>query len=86
VDLHELRLQIDRIDNELVSLFQQRMDVSAEIAKYKQRHGIPVHDPARERQKLHDLSHKVKEGHEASISALFTMLFEISRAEQEKLM
>ena len=83
MDLQELRLQIDKIDGELLRLFEQRMEVCTEIAKYKQQHGIPIYDPNREQQKLIDLTQKVKKGHEAHVSAVFSLLFEISRAEQE---
>jgi len=83
MDLTELRLQIDKIDDELIRLFGQRMEVAAEIARYKQQHGLPVFVPEREKQKLDALTGKVKKGHEAHVSALFTLLFEISRAEQE---
>jgi len=86
MDLGELRQKIDEIDDGLISLFLRRMDVSAEIALYKHKHGIPVYDPVREQQKLHDLSHKVKKGHEAHVSALFSLLFEISRSEQERVL
>jgi len=85
MDLQEFRLQIDRIDDELVRLFEQRMDVSAEIASYKRQHGIPIYDPERERQKLIIMSSKVRQGHEVYISALFSLLFEMIRTEQEKI-
>ncbi|MCL2473799.1 MAG: chorismate mutase [Alphaproteobacteria bacterium] len=85
MNLQQLRLKIDEIDAELIRLFQQRMDVSAEIARYKKQHNLPIYDPARERQKLDEVSGKVKEGHKAHISALFSLLFEISRREQESI-
>ena len=50
--LEELRARIDGIDAELIRLFAERMDVSAEIAAYKREHGMPVLDAAREREKL----------------------------------
>ena len=86
MDLQELRQKIDEIDDSLVDLFQRRMDVSAEIAQYKQEHNLPVYDPARERQKLHNLSGRVKEGREAYVTALYSLLFELSRAEQERIL
>jgi len=86
MELAELRMQIDAIDGELIRLFERRMEVAAEIAKYKQRNGLPVLDPEREKQKLVDLTGKVKNGHEDYISALFSLLFEISRAEQQAIM
>ena len=86
MDIQELRKRIDKIDDALIELFQQRMDVSAEIAQYKKENNLPVHDPVREQQKLHDVSQKVKKGREAYVTALYTLLFELSRAEQERLL
>jgi chorismate mutase / prephenate dehydratase len=86
MDLKELRTQIDGIDDDLVRLFQQRMDVSAEIARYKKENNLPVHDPAREREKLYDLSFKVNQGRESYITALYYLLFELSRADQERIL
>ena len=86
MDLQELRQRIDQIDDVLIDLFQRRMDVSAEIARHKQRHNLPVHDPARERQKLHDLYGKVAETHKDYITALYSLIFELSRAEQERIL
>jgi len=85
MDLEKLRGRIDDIDESLVALFQQRMDVSAEIAIYKQKNNLPVHDPARERQMLHDLSGKVIKDRESYITALYSLIFELSRAEQERI-
>jgi chorismate mutase/prephenate dehydratase len=86
MDLQELRKQIDEIDDGLVRLFQQRMDVSAEIARYKKENNLPVHDPAREREKLYDLSFKINPGRESYITALYYLLFELSRADQERIL
>lgn len=86
MDLQDFRRVIDEIDDDLVRLFQRRMDTSAEIAHYKQEHNIPVFDPARERQKLYDISGKVKKGREAYVTALYSLLFETSRVDQEKIL
>ena len=50
MDLNELRLEIDKIDDELVSLFGQRMDIAARIADYKKENGLPILVPSRERE------------------------------------
>jgi chorismate mutase/prephenate dehydratase len=86
MDLQDLRLKIDGIDDGLIRLFQERMEISAEIARYKQQNNIPVYDPARERQKLYDLSGKVKKGREAYVTALYSLLFELSRSDQERIL
>lgn len=35
MDLQELRRKIDEIDSQIVSLYEQRMDISKEVAEYK---------------------------------------------------
>lgn len=40
--LAELRREIDKIDNELLSLLSKRMRISREIGQYKKEHGMPV--------------------------------------------
>jgi chorismate mutase/prephenate dehydratase len=83
-DLQELRRQIDEIDDVLVDLFQRRMDVSADIARYKHENSMPVYDPARERQKLEDLTRKAKDAD--YIAALYSLIFELSRAVKERIL
>ena len=85
MSLPDLRSKIDRIDDELVKLFEQRLDVSAEIAKNKLESKQPIYDPAREREKLYDVSGKVNEEHKSYVAALYSLLFELSRAEQERI-
>lgn len=42
------RESINRIDKQMASLFEERMDAVGIIAGYKKEHGLPVEDPARE--------------------------------------
>jgi len=86
MDLQDLRHKIDNIDDELIRLFEERLGVAADIARYKQQHGLPVFDPAREKQKLCDISSKVNEKNKEDISNFFTLLFKISRARQEEIL
>lgn len=46
--LEELREEIDRADRELIAVFERRMAVSREIARYKIGRRLPVQDSARE--------------------------------------
>ena len=52
MDLQRTRSAIDRIDREMVGLMCERMRLAAEIAAYKRENGLPVGDPAREREIL----------------------------------
>jgi chorismate mutase/prephenate dehydratase len=77
MDLQELGRRIDEIDSGIIDLYRQRMNIAEEIAKYKQTHGMPVYDPAREQQKL--------EGLPDDQAKLFALLFELSRKAQAKI-
>ena len=83
MDLQELRVEIDKIDEELIRLFEQRMDISLKVAEYKRQHNLPVHDPVREQEILDKLSKKVGKNREAAIKKLYTKLFELSREVQQ---
>ena len=52
VDLLKLRDQIDRIDREMIRLFEERMDVSRQVADFKIQTGKSVFDREREMDKL----------------------------------
>lgn len=84
MDILELRGQMDRIDDELVKLFVQRMDVAAQIADYKKAHDIPILAPVREREKLQDVSEKAGPDMANYTRVLYSMLFELSRSYQSK--
>lgn len=84
MDLNELRKEIDRVDDELVRLFVQRMEVSAQIADYKKDHGIPIFVPTREAEKLRDVAQKAGSDMEVYTKVLYSMLFELSRGYQSK--
>ena len=58
MDLKDLRVEMDKIDDELVRLFCTRMDVAAQIADYKKEQGLPIYHPGREREKLQDVAKK----------------------------
>ena len=84
MDIHELRGEIDKIDDELVKLFTQRMDVAAQIADYKKEHNLPILVPAREREKLADVAQKAGPEMANYTRVLYSMLFELSRSYQGK--
>ena len=56
IDLQVSRKQIDEIDSQIVKLFEERMKVANEVAKYKMETGKAVFDKEREEQKLDSLS------------------------------
>ena len=85
MELKDLRNEIDKIDDELVKLFAQRMDISAQIAGVKKEKSLPIFVPAREREKLADVAEKAGPDMANYTRVLYSMLFELSRSHQNKL-
>ena len=73
IDLQVSRRQIDEIDSQIVKLFEERMKVANEVAKYKMETGKAVFDKEREEQKLDSLS-KISHGkfNERAVRELFS--------------
>ncbi len=84
MDIQDLRTEIDKIDDQLVDLFVQRMDVAARIADFKKEQGLPIFVPAREREKLLDVATKAGPEMDNYTRVLYSMLFELSRSYQSK--
>ncbi len=83
-DLSEIRKDINRIDDELIKLFSQRMECAKEVGRYKKERGIPVLNEQREREILDDVAKKGGEyGNAARL--LFSNLMELSRALQHNI-
>lgn len=83
MDLMESRKQIDEIDEQITELFQKRMLVSEEVAKYKMKTGKKVFDKEREKQKLDTLEQYAdNEFNKQGIRELFSQIMSISRKRQ----
>jgi len=87
MDLQELRRKIDEIDSQIVSLYEQRMDISKEVAEYKIETGKKVFDKVREEEKLRAvkaLTHN--EFNSLGVEELFEQIMSMSRKLQYKLL
>ena len=84
MELKDYRAQIDAVDDEIVRLFQERMDIAANIAAFKKENGLPILQTAREREKLADVTGKAREDMQSYLRVLYSLLFELSRTYQEK--
>jgi len=82
MDLQDYRAQIDKVDDELLRLFKERMEISRQISLFKKEHGLPVLDAARESEKLADICEKAGGELRSYAHILYTTLFELSRAYQ----
>ncbi len=84
MDIKELRKEIDEINTSLVELYKKRMSISAQIAEYKKENGMPIFDPIRERELLCNVSEQAGEEFESGVRVLFSMLMELSRSYQNR--
>ena len=83
--LKNSRETIDRIDHEILRLFAERMEVARAIGKSKQENGLAIENPQREREILVRLRSEAPEMLQDSTCMLFRTLFELSKAEQRKI-
>lgn len=87
IDLLECRKQIDEIDSEILELFEKRMKVCEDVARYKIATGKKVLDPQREQEKISTLRGKAHgEFNELGVQELFQQIMAISRKRQYQLL
>ena len=85
MDLDWLRARIDEVDEKLLSLFEQRMEIAREIARYKEGNGLPVVDAGRERELLQERASMVNDERLAGAAeAFFRVLMDLSKDEQRR--
>ena len=84
MELSEIREKIDAVDDQLLDLFLQCMDLSEEVAAYKNEHHLPILNKERERAILAKVTEKSGEK-ERYAYHLFSTLFELARSRQAEL-
>ena len=79
------RAKIDAIDQELVRLFERRMDAVTEIARIKKAHKLPILDQSREDRVLDKVRGLTEnKAYEDSVEDLFRSLMTITKAFETK--
>lgn len=82
-DLVQCRKEIDEIDRKITALFEERMEVAAEVAEYKRTIGKKVFDKEREEQKLAAIEGMASNVYFArGLRELFTQIMSLSRKYQ----
>lgn len=87
MDLNVLRRQLDEIDSQIVKLYEDRMDVCAQVAEYKIETGKKVFDKVREEEKLakvRSLTHN--EFNSYGVTELFEQIMSMSRKLQYQML
>lgn len=86
-NLTQLREQIDAVDKQIVELFEQRMQISADVAKYKISIGKKVFDKEREQAKLASLKEMAhNDFNRHGVEELFQQIMSMSRKLQYQLL
>ena len=80
MDIQELRLAIDDIDNEILSMILKRRELILEVTEYKKQHNVPIFTPEREQQVLERVGETV--GNDVlndGIKLLYGILMDINK-------
>lgn len=85
MDLEKMRSEIDRIDDEISKLFQQRMDIVVDVAEFKKNTGKTIEDRRRETAIINRLIKNGDKKYQYYIKALYSSLFNLSRSYQNSL-
>ncbi|MCC2254707.1 prephenate dehydratase [Ruminococcus sp. CLA-AA-H200] len=79
-ELAQLREELDRIDDQIAKLYEERMRVCGEVGEYKVKNGRKVFDRQRENDKLADVASKVSgDFNKKGIQELYQQLMSMSR-------
>lgn len=85
--MEEYREEIDRIDRELVALWEQRMEVAREIGLFKRDNGMKVLDPQREKAVLESKKSLVSDPSlRGDVITLYETILALSRRRQHRLL
>ncbi len=86
MSIEQYRNDIDKIDKELVELFNKRMETVKKVAEYKKETGKALYDGERERQLIGKAAERSNEDTEIYTRVLFSTLTNLSRAYQSSML
>ncbi|MGL4799750.1 MAG: prephenate dehydratase [Cellulosilyticaceae bacterium] len=81
--LQDARVRIDHIDDQLMRLFEERMEVVGDVARYKEEHGLPIFQRQREEEVIKKNVGRIgNKGFESYAEEMLQALMDISKAYQ----
>ncbi|MBO5265915.1 MAG: chorismate mutase [Ruminiclostridium sp.] len=86
MDLNAIRAEIDKIDEELVKLFEKRSELACDVARYKKENNMEVFQKGREQFILDKVNASVSEPMKSSANILFTTIMDLSKCRQWQLL
>ena len=60
-NLDKHRKEIDKIDDNIIELLEQRFNLVVEIGQYKKEHNLPIYDSKREEELINNLLNKIND-------------------------
>ena len=84
MDLSQIREEINRVDDQLVKLFVERMELAGQVAAYKREHNMPIFVPAREREILKKVAEQAGPEFGSYARLLYANIMDLSRSHQSK--
>lgn len=86
-ELKASRKKLDEIDEQIVTLFEKRMEISEDVARWKIANGMQVLDRKREKEKLRTLADlATNDFNRRGITELYEQIMAISRKRQYQMM
>ena len=86
LDLKEIRKNLDTIDDQLIALFRERMQLSAQVAAYKKEKNMPILDSGREAQILDKVGREAGEELAEYAKTVYQTLLQVSKAYQAEIL
>jgi chorismate mutase len=84
--LHEIRVKIDSIDDEILSLLNRRAELSIQIGKIKEQFGMPVYSAEREELLIKNICEKSNGPMaEEAIKKIFQLIIDESKKIQNRI-
>ena len=86
MEIKQLRNEINKINQEILDLFNRRMDLSAQVAQYKKEHGMPIFDPKREEEIIETVRKNARKEFQCETVEIFKALMNSSKNYQHKIL
>ena len=86
MEIGEIRKSIDKTDDEIVKLYEQRMRLAREVALAKRQGGIPMENTLREKEIVNRVTAAVPDEIKLYAKQLFGTLFDTSKAYQSTIL
>lgn len=82
--LAEVRVDIDRVDGQIMELFKERMKLAEEVASIKSEHNLSMMDENRENEKVESVVGLIDPDLRGEVSVFMRTLMALSRSRQRK--